>query len=225
MAPSEILDAALVLTAIVWIRLAAVILIDRALYDRWARRIAMLRGQLIHASDTALERLAAGVTVDEFYQLVLAGVPSNVETALGRAGLTRGRHPAILQLALGASRAHVWKRIRAAQILASARTDDVYHPLDKMLRSGDGVLAAAALRLLVRHDEGPSAEMTVQALRDGVHFALTHCRRVQRDVGGPRRHSRPSVYLRGPVLPILGRTPRVLPPGTPMGPPGARTEA
>ncbi len=169
MAPSEILDAALVLTAIVWIGLAAVILIDRALYDRWARRIAMLRGQLIHASDTALERLAAGVTVDEFYQLVLGGVPSNVETALGRALLSRGRHPAILQLALGASRADVWKRIRAAQILASARTDDVYHPLDKMLRSGDGVLAAAALRLLVRLDDRPSAEMTVQALRDGVH--------------------------------------------------------
>lgn len=169
MAPSAALDAVLVLTAIVWLGMAAVILIDRALYDRWARRIAKLRRQLIRATDTALEQLAAGVSVEEFYQLVLDGVPPNVEHALGRALLSRGRRPAIARLASGESRANVWKRIRAAQILASARTDDVHHSLDKMLRSGDGVLAAAALRLLVRLDDRRSAELTVQALKDGVH--------------------------------------------------------
>ena len=153
MAPSEALDAVLVLTVIAWLGLSAVILVDRALYDRWAKRIAKLRRQLTRATDTALEQLAAGVTVDEFYQLVLEGVPPNVEHALGRALLTRGRRPAIVRLASGGSRANMWNRIRAAQILASARTDDVHHPLDKMLRSGDGVLAAAALRLLVRLDD------------------------------------------------------------------------
>ena len=133
------------------------------------RRVAVLRRKLTQADGTALERLAAGVTVAQFDQLVVEGVPSYVESALGRALLSGDRRLAAVQLALGASGADVWKRIRAAQVLTSARTDDVYHPLDQMLRSGDGELAAVALRLLVHLDDRRSATVAIRALQDGVH--------------------------------------------------------
>ena len=164
-----ILNAVLFTVVIGWLALAAVILIDRVRHNRWASRIAMLRRQLTQARGSDLDRVAAGVTAAEFDQLVLQGVPAPVESALGRALLSGGRRPAVLRSALGANGADVWKRIRAAQVLTSARTSVVHHPLDEMLRSGDGVLAAAALRLLVRLDDRRSAELMIQALVDGVH--------------------------------------------------------
>ena len=163
------LDAVLLTTAIGWLALAAVILIDRVRYDRWAARIARLRRQLTQAQGADLERLAAGVTATEFDQLVVEGVPAPVESALGRALFAVGRRPAVLRSALGANGANVWKRIRAAQVLTSARAGVVHHPLDEMLRSGDRVLAAAALRLFVRLDDRRSAELLIRALADGIH--------------------------------------------------------
>ena len=187
-----------------------------------------------------------------------------------RCCLVTGVSPLSLQLALGASGADVWKRsCRAAQVLTSARTDDslegevsrslvgtlvahVYHPLDQMLRSGDGELAAVALRLLVHLDDPffsqrRSATVAIRALglsavilldrvlydQDGVHSRSRICRCVLRDVGGSRRHTRTTVFVRRAVLSILGRTTRVLSrrlsnhcfrPGASMGPPGARTD-
>ena len=164
-----VLDTVLFTTAIGWLALAALLLTDRLRHDRWVTRVALLRDQLVNARGADLDRLAAGVGPMEFDELVLEGVPPAVETALGRAQLSGGRSPAVHNVALGADHADVWTRIRAAQVLASARTADVHHPLDEMLRSGDQVLAGSALRLFVHLDDRRAAELLIRALADDVH--------------------------------------------------------
>ena len=164
-----ILDAVLLTTVLGWLTLAALILIDRARHDRRTSRLALLRTQLVQAGSTDLERLAAGVTAVDFDQLVFEGVPSRIEAVLGRALLAGPRRPAVLGSALGTNDGDLWSRIRAAQILTSARTADVHHMLDDMLRAGNRILAGAALRLFVRQDDRRSADLLVRALMDGVY--------------------------------------------------------
>ena len=169
MITDTLLDAVLLMTTTSWLALAAVILVDWVRYDRWTTRIATLRRQLTQATDADVERLAAGVTAAEFDQLLSDGVPSDVEAALARALLSGGRRSTVSTLALGATRADVWTQIRAAQILTSARADVVHYTLDRLLRAGDRLLAAAALRMLVRLDDRRSAEVMLRALVDDVH--------------------------------------------------------
>ena len=163
------LDTILLAAAFGWLTLCVTILVDRARYDSWAARLTDLRERLTSAQSIERERLSKAVTAREFDQLIVDGVPPEVESAIARAFLAGGRRPAVLQSALGSGGEDVWRRIRDTQVLTSARAGVVYQPLDKMLRSGDSILAAAALKLFVRLDDRRSAELLIRALVDGVH--------------------------------------------------------
>lgn len=161
-----VLNAVLFVGTVGWLVLAAVLLLDRLQYSQRSRRVALLRQRLTEADGPGLDRLAAEVKALDVDDLILEGVPPAVETALGRALLSDGRRSAVLGSARGADGGDVWTRIRAAQVLASARDSDAHTTLDTMVRSGDRVLAAAALRLFVRLDDRRSADLMIRALVD-----------------------------------------------------------
>ena len=164
-----VLDAVLLVAATGWLVLAAVLLLDRQRYTWRSKHLSLLRERLTRANGSELDRLAAEVEAMDFDDLVLEGVPLPVETALGRALLSDGRHRAVLESARGADRKDVWTRIRAAQVLTSARDEDAHQTLNEMLRSGDRVLAGSALRLFVRLDDRRSAEPLIRALIDDAY--------------------------------------------------------
>ena len=159
----------LLLVGIAWFALGALIIIERARHDRWLGQVARLRVRLIDASDSSLADTAADVSAAQFEQLVLDGLPRHVERATAQALLEGTRRNVVVQIASGRRPADVWARIRAAQVLASARTGIVYFILDGMVRTGDPRLAPAALRLFVQLDDRRSADLLIRALADGVY--------------------------------------------------------
>jgi hypothetical protein len=159
----------LLLVGIVWFALGALIIIERARHDRWLRTLERLRDRLIDSSDSSLAQTTADVSAAQFEQLVLEGLPRHVERATAQALLEGTRRNVVVQIASGRRPADVWARIRAAQVLASARTGIVYYILDGMLRTGDRRLAPAALRLFIQLDDRRSAGLLVRALADGVY--------------------------------------------------------
>ena len=161
-----VLDAVLFVATVGWLVLASVLLLDRQQYKQRSRRVALLRKRLTEADGPGLDRLALEVKAMDVDDLVLEGIPRAVETALGRALLSDGRHPAVLKSALGGDGKDIWTRIRAAQVLTSARDEDAYPALDEMLRSGNRTLVGVALRLFVRLDDLRSAELLIRALED-----------------------------------------------------------
>lgn len=169
MTTALVFDLILLVTVVSWGVLSAAILTERARHDRRRRRLAALSQALLATGEDALGQLASDVSVSDFDQLVVDGLPLDVETALARAVLADGRRDRLTQAMLGVSTGDVWKRIRAARLLTSARADGIHDGLDQMLRSGDRVLAAAALRFFIQLDDRRSAELMIQALLDGVH--------------------------------------------------------
>ena len=159
----------LLLVGIAWFALGALIIIERAMHDRWLRKLERLRDRLIDSSDSSLAQTTADVSAAQFEQLVLEGLPRHVERATAQALLEGTRRNVVVQIASGRRPADVWARIRAAQVLASARTGIVYYILDGMLRTGDPRLAPAALRLFVQLDDRRSADLLIRALADGVY--------------------------------------------------------
>ena len=159
----------LLLVGIAWFALGALIIIERARHDRWLRKLERLRDRLIDSSDSSLAQTTADVSAAQFEQLVLEGLPRHVERATAQALLEGTRRNVVVQIASGRRPADVWARIRAAQVLASARTGIVYYILDGMLRTGDPRLAPAALRLFVQLDDRRSADLLIRALADGVY--------------------------------------------------------
>jgi hypothetical protein len=159
----------LVLVGTAWFALGALIIIERARHDWWLRKLERLRDRLIDSSDSSLAQTAADVSAAQFEQLVLEGLPRHVERATAQALLEGTRRNVVVQIASGRRPADVWARIRAAQVLASARTGIVYYILDGMLRTGDPRLAPAALRLFIQLDDRRSAGLLVRALADGVY--------------------------------------------------------
>lgn len=159
----------LLLVGIAWFALGALIIIERARHDRWLRKLERLRDRLIDSSDSSLAQTTADVSAAQFEQLVLEGLPRHVERATAQALLEGTRRNVVVQIASGRRPADVWARIRAAQVLASARTGIVDHILDGMLRTGDRRLAPAALRLFIQLDDRRSAGLLIGALADGVY--------------------------------------------------------
>ena len=159
----------LLLVGIAWFALGALIIIERARHDRWLRKLERLRDRLIDSSDSSLAQTTADVSPAQFEQLVLEGLPRHVERATAQALLEGTRRNVVVQIASGRRPADVWARIRAAQVLASARTGIVYYILDGMLRTGDRRLAPAALRLFIQLDDRRSAGLLIGALADGVY--------------------------------------------------------
>ena len=159
----------LLLVGTAWFALGALIIIECARHDRWLRKLERIRDRLIDASDSSLAQTAADVSAAQFEQLVLEGLPRHVERATAQALLEGTRRNVVVQIACGRRPADVWTRIRAAQVLASARTAIVYYVLDGMLRTGDRRLAPAALRMFVQLDDRRSADLLIRALADGVY--------------------------------------------------------
>jgi hypothetical protein len=167
--PANWIADLLLLLGTAWFALGALIIIERSRHDRWLRQVARLRDCLIDSSDSTLAQTAAGVSAAQFEQLVLDGLPRHVERATAQALLDGTRRNVVVQIACGRKRADVWARIRAAQVLASARTAIAYYVLDGMLRTGDPRLAPAALRMFVQLDDRRSAGLLIRALIDGVY--------------------------------------------------------
>lgn len=167
--PANWIADLLLLVGTAWFALGALIIIERARHDRWLRELERLRDCLIDSSDSTLAQTAAGVSAAQFEQLVLEGLPRHVERATAQALLEGTRRNIVVQTACGRRPADVWTRIRAAQVLASARTAIVYYVLDGMLRTGDRRLAPAALRMFVQLDDRRSADLLIRALTDGVY--------------------------------------------------------
>jgi len=166
--PTDPLSILLLVGVAVWAAQATVMLAGNWSYARRSTRISRLHGALRERrlDPTASTGMSADITPRDFQDLVLAGLPRDVEeqvaeTLLRRTGLAHARFAATDAGASG------WSRIAALQLLASARDSGVHALLDAALGDEDAAVAGAAVRMLVRLDDREAAEALVGALIAG----------------------------------------------------------
>jgi HEAT repeat protein len=169
-----ILDPLLAVLAASFALASLALLLDRLRYDRRTRRASDLRRRLAsvpaHAlgEDVSLRPLIARLSPADFHQLSEAGLPYDTTVLVARAVRERHGDERLRQDASAAVTPDVWTRLLSLHLLASAdTTPEVYEALDEALRSGEPMLAGAAMRLLIRLDDWRSAEVLVRALVDG----------------------------------------------------------
>jgi hypothetical protein len=167
-----ILQPLLAVVAALFVLMSTALLIDRFVYDRRSRRVAALHRRLTIPKAAArpepADEGAWQLSPSEFHQLALAGLPGETEARLARE--LRARHHVRHGGAdIDASGGSVWDRMVALHLLVASAGSSLatYAALDDALRSGEPMLAGAAMRLLIRLNEYQGAARLVQALEDG----------------------------------------------------------
>lgn len=170
--PLGILTPLLVAAALLWALVGLFVLVDRARYDAHTTRLDRARKELARTNPSLEEHardVARRIGPTAFQQLVLEGLPHDVETALARQVRARAGEDRLRRRADGSESGGVWRRIEALQVLASSAAADAYPALDTAVRSGNPQLAVAAIRMLTMLGGREAAVVLIKALRDGAY--------------------------------------------------------
>jgi HEAT repeat protein len=172
---AEALDRALLVAAAGFVLIALVAVIGRTRRMRQIRRVASFQRELHAYRDSppgprgeGFSRLARQLTATDFQELEFRGLPEDLAPTVAQALRARAGAERIRRLAAGESAASVWTRAAALEILVSSGDEHRYSALEQCLRSESPSLARSAVRLLMRTNDRPAAEILVTALRDGV---------------------------------------------------------
>jgi hypothetical protein len=172
MVPVGILTPLLLAATALWALVAVFVLVDRARYDAHTGRLDRARKELARTNPSLEEHardVARRIGPTAFQELVLEGLPHDVETALARQVRARAGEDRLRRRADGSESRGVWGRIEALQVLASSGAADAYPALDSAVRSGKPQLAVAAIRMLTRLGGREAAVVLIKALRDGAY--------------------------------------------------------
>ena len=167
-----ILTPLLIATAASWAVVGLFVLVDRARHDAHEHRLDDAREELMRRNpslDEHAERVSRRIGTSDFQQLVLEGLPYEIETTLARHVWIRAGEDKLRRQADGSDSVGMWQRIAALQVVASAGSTDAYPALDRALRSGSAPLATAAIRMLTTSGGREAAVVLINALRDGVY--------------------------------------------------------
>lgn len=174
MIPLPILDALLVTLAALFVLTGAAILVDRLRHDRRARRASDLRDRLASVppdaigADAQLRPVLDHLSPAQFHQMTLDGLPEATATSVARELRDRRGEARLRQEAGESAGSDVWPRLVSLHLLAASGPGPAVYPaLDEALRSGDRMLAGAAMRLLIRLNDWQAADVLVRALADG----------------------------------------------------------
>ena len=165
---TSVISLVLFSVSLIWALLLLWIALDRYWYERLTRRRSALRRRLSATSpadERGLRTLTGRLSIADVDRVLLEGLPPQVELAVARA-VERGRADLVRQ---ASAAPNVWDRIAAVRVLTAARAEQRYELAESMLTSGEPLLGAAAVRLLARINDGRSADILVNALRDGVY--------------------------------------------------------
>jgi HEAT repeat protein len=173
--PEELLILGFFLSYLIWLGLAAYVLITRAIHDAMHRNLRATRVLLRQKIDEAatpseltreLERLLERVPLR---QLERAAADSSTPDWLGHPVATYVAKRLSRRLIRRASRHRTergrWRRIAALQILARAYRTAAMPLLERAVEDDDAEVAAAAVRILGALETQDAADILVDALR------------------------------------------------------------
>lgn len=151
-------------TLTAWLVLSILVMVDRELYDRRAKRLLDVRRALQSADQSTVEDLIAPLPRRAVFRLIAdLSNPRWLNEAFARYAIDRWGREKLNRDARGGDK---WRRIAALSTLTHSRARGVHDLLrDALLFERDPDLGAAAVALLSVLEDHLAAEILIEALR------------------------------------------------------------